>query len=178
MFKAELSKAAMPTPTDFLARCSAGRLEDIKLLAWYGCPDMSDLRGVCITGYLLEPTLTILYLVSETCQSSASLVLGVENGIRQFLRILNPLRIPQLPETLGLTIAIFNRTSLMVVFILIVTSIPMGEYQRSRIAVAGRSAQPPQCQDCESLLLSSTLFPTGKIIVTYNSREPLSWKVY
>jgi hypothetical protein len=55
---------------DFLIRYSAGRLEDMKLLARHGGPDLSDLRGVCITRYLLRPTLTILFLVPERCHSS------------------------------------------------------------------------------------------------------------
>lgn len=49
--------------TDFLTRCSTGRLEDIKLLARHGGPDLSDLRGVRIARCLLELALIILSLV-------------------------------------------------------------------------------------------------------------------
>jgi hypothetical protein len=58
--------------TDVLPRCSTTCLQEIKLLARHGGPDLSDLRGVCITRYPLEPTLTILFLVPEACQSSVS----------------------------------------------------------------------------------------------------------
>ncbi|KAG9228475.1 hypothetical protein BJ875DRAFT_508482 [Amylocarpus encephaloides] len=50
---------------DFLTRCSAGRLEEIKLLARHGGPDLSDLRGVRIAKCLLEPALIILSLSSS-----------------------------------------------------------------------------------------------------------------
>jgi hypothetical protein len=57
---------------DYLIRYSAEQLEDIKLLARHGGPDLLDLRGVPIATFLLEPTLIILCLVPEACQSPLS----------------------------------------------------------------------------------------------------------
>ena len=71
---AELKKRRQlsQTATDFLCHCAPRRLKDIKLFARHGGPDLSDLRGVCITKYLLVPMLTIPFLVPEPCEPSLS----------------------------------------------------------------------------------------------------------
>lgn len=48
---AELKKNRQPTQfaADFLCNCAASCLKDVELLARQGGPDLSDLRGVCIT---------------------------------------------------------------------------------------------------------------------------------
>jgi hypothetical protein len=53
---------------DFLTCCSGGCLDEIKLLARHGGPDLSDLRGVCIAGLPALAMLTVLSLVPEAYQ--------------------------------------------------------------------------------------------------------------
>lgn len=52
-FLAELKRNRRVTQSasDFLRHCEPGTLEDIKLFARYGGPDLSDLKGVSITRY-------------------------------------------------------------------------------------------------------------------------------
>jgi hypothetical protein len=59
---AEWKKPRQPSQSaaDFLCHCTSTCLKDIERFARHGGPDLSDLRGVCITRYLLGLELTTL----------------------------------------------------------------------------------------------------------------------
>jgi hypothetical protein len=57
---------------DFLTRCSGGGLDEIKLLARHGGPDLSDLRGVRIARLPSLVTLTILLSIGSLLASSTT----------------------------------------------------------------------------------------------------------